>query len=152
MKSGAALELEQMGEVVRRAFDFSGRSRRTGGVLYYFAIQLLALCIVMPIEAAFPSSPARDFISVIGLILMVPLVAWLVRRAHDFGMSGWWLLGLLVAPLLAAFVPLDDAAGGVLILVQIAASMGAVFWKPDPEANRFGPNPRFGETSEKSAT
>jgi uncharacterized membrane protein YhaH (DUF805 family) len=71
-----------------------------------------------------------------------------VRRLHDFGRSGWWALGVAVAPLTLG-VPVffatssEDAAAAVAALV----TLGAIVWigavPGDPGDNRFGPAPPF---------
>lgn len=59
----------------------------------------------------------------IGWILFIPWVSVSVRRLHDIGKSGWWLL-IIFVPLL-----------GVLTLI---------YWfikRSQPGENRFGPQP-----------
>lgn len=66
---------------------------------------------------------------VVGLILlgtMIPVLAVTVRRFHDSGVSGWWLLalaGFALHPLVGAVVSV-----GVLYLLIVPGN---------PEANKF---------------
>jgi uncharacterized membrane protein YhaH (DUF805 family) len=63
------------------------------------------------------------------LAVLVPSIAVAVRRLHDTGRSGWWLL--------IAFVPL---IGGLVLLV---------FYVQDsqPGSNPFGANPKSGKNT-----
>ena len=61
--------------------------------------------------------------SLYSLAVLVPSIAVAVRRLHDIGKSGWWILiGLIVCP--AAFV---------LLYFYVQDSQ--------PESNQYGPNP-----------
>ncbi|MDD8024760.1 MAG: DUF805 domain-containing protein [Paracoccaceae bacterium] len=61
-----------------------------------------------------------------GLAVLLPAIAAGVRRLHDTGRSGWWLL--------ITFIPL---IGGLVLLY--------FFVQPsDPGRNDFGPHPRRG--------
>ncbi len=57
------------------------------------------------------------------LALIVPSIAVGIRRLHDTGRSGWWLLILLV-PLV-----------GFIVLIVFLATQG------NPGANQYGPPP-----------
>lgn len=80
--------------VLRRAFDFNTRSSRAEFwwfTLFQFLIGL-AILMIMP------------FLSPIySLLLMIPAIAVSIRRLHDIGKSGWWLL-LIFLPLIGAIV------------------------------------------------
>ena len=98
--------------VLRRAFDFSGRSTRSE--FWWFSLfqilSVIAVSIVLP------------FLSVLyTLILFIPAIAVSIRRLHDIGKSGWWLLAILI-PLI----------GGILLLV---------FWikASEQSSNKWGP-------------
>ena len=57
------------------------------------------------------------------IALIVPSIAVGIRRLHDTGRSGWWLLIILV--------PL----AGIIVLVVFLATEG------EPGPNRYGPPP-----------
>lgn len=113
---------------------FAGRARRReywNYVLWCFLIYL-GLLIVDAVTGTFSMELEIGFLS--GLFLLatcLPSVAVAVRRLHDTGRSGWWLLvGLL--PLL-----------GQLVLLFFMVQEG------DPGDNRYGPDPkRPGQTAE----
>ena len=101
--------------------DFKGRARRKEYwmfVLVYFIL----LCIVALIENFLGLDSLLTGIA--GLALLVPSLAVGVRRLHDVGKSGWWLLAGLV-PIL-----------GVLYLLYLAVQ------DSQPGANMWGPNPK----------
>jgi uncharacterized membrane protein YhaH (DUF805 family) len=62
-----------------------------------------------------------------GLAMLIPWLAVSVRRLHDVGWSGWWLL--------IWFVPL---AGGLLLLILDLT-------RGERGPNRYGPDPLGGE-------
>ncbi len=95
---------------------------------------LIDVCIVMSLgileESLCPVNEYHVMAPLYGLWTMVPRIAVLVRRLHDTGRSGWWLLFW--------FVPL---VGGVCVLVFLLED-GTL------DANRYGPSPKdslFGE-------
>jgi uncharacterized membrane protein YhaH (DUF805 family) len=106
---------------------FSGRSRRRE--YWYFGLFYLIFYAVLAIVDGITGS--FDFRSGLGLFtgiwtlaLLIPSIAVSVRRLHDTGRRGWWIL-LGVIPVI-----------GAIILI--------VFLAQDSEAgtNRFGPNPK----------
>ena len=60
---------------------------------------------------------------IVGLALVIPSIAVVVRRLHDTGRSGWWYL--------IALVPF---IGGLVLLVFCVQPSA-------PGPNRWGPNP-----------
>lgn len=111
---------------------FKGRSRRSE----YWWIQLflvLTNLAVAAIDLALMEGDLDRFIAnggggIVGLIwilvTIVPALAVLVRRLHDTGKSGWWVL--------IGFVPL---IGGIVLLVFTVLDSDAV-------ENKFGVLPK----------
>lgn len=60
-----------------------------------------------------------------GLATLVPGISLSVRRLHDVGKSGLYLLWALL-----------PIAGWIIVIVQYAKDS-------QPEANQYGPNPKF---------
>ena len=111
---------------------FKGRSRRSE----YWWIQLflvLTNLAVAGIDLVLMNGDVERFIAnggggIVGLIwilvTIVPALAVLVRRLHDTGKSGWWVL--------IGFVPL---IGGIVLLVFTVLDS-------DAGENKFGESPK----------
>lgn len=126
---------------LRRYSDFKGRSRRREYwmfLLVVIAAILLAGIVMTVVKGSFRTQAefATGFTIWAGFAivpLIVPLIAVTMRRLHDLGLSGWWLL---VLPIGAA-IPAIDA------LVPFAHL--AVMALPGRKgANRFGASPKMG--------
>ncbi|MDZ5663501.1 DUF805 domain-containing protein [Nocardioides sp. S-58] len=106
--------------------DFSGRARRSE--YWYFALFNFLVGIVTSILDAilgtgYDDSTGGLFNTLGALALLLPSLAVGVRRLHDTGRSGWWiLLGLI--PLI----------GWIILIVWFCTDS-----KPD---NQWGPNPK----------
>lgn len=89
--------------------DFKGRATRT----QFWMFQLfLALCwLVLWALAAFVlgDSMGTALLLVAWLAVLLPCLAIAVRRLHDIGRSGWWIL--------LAFIPVVNAIGGIVLFV-----------------------------------
>jgi uncharacterized membrane protein YhaH (DUF805 family) len=114
----------------RRAFDYSGRSSRKEFFSFFLVFWLaipMAFAILYPAMGARPGASDTLLIAValVLLVLLVPTVPLMVRRFHDFGWSGWWLILLLV--------PVAGVVAATAILVWVEGTFGE---------NRFGPGPR----------
>jgi uncharacterized membrane protein YhaH (DUF805 family) len=106
---------------------FSGRSRRSE--YWYFALFYLIFYAVAAIVDVMTGSYDRAsgigiFTGILTLAFLVPSLSVSVRRLHDTGRTGWWLL-----------IALIPVVGGIILLVFLAQ---------DSEAggNRFGANPK----------
>ncbi|XAH22683.1 DUF805 domain-containing protein [Xylophilus sp. GW821-FHT01B05] len=98
----------------KKYVDFSGRASRSE-FWWFFLFQLLALLV---------ASLIHQFVYfVVALGLFLPAISVSVRRLHDVGRSGWWLL--------LHFVPLI----GSLVLLYWAVQPS------QPGANEFGEPP-----------
>lgn len=114
---------------LRKYAVFSGRSRRReywGFILFY----VLLVVVLALIDAALGTSaePAEPGIlsSIFVLAMLIPSFSVGVRRLHDTGRSGWWML--------LSFVPL---IGTIVLLVFTLQDS-------EPGENRYGPNPKAG--------
>lgn len=113
-------------EVLKRAFDFSGRSRRKEYwmyMLFYFIIVVI-LSIFENIFGLVLNDEIGVLTGLLGLILIIPSLSVLFRRLHDTGRSAWWILIGLI-PLIGAIV---------LFIFTVLDS--------EPGLNKFGPNPK----------
>ena len=114
-------------EALKKYAVFSGRSQRKE---YWFFV-LFSLIVTLVLSLVDSSVGLFDVEAGVGLLsglyslaVLVPSIAVGVRRLHDTGRSGWWLLISLV-PLI-----------GVIVLIVLMAL------DSEPGDNRFGPNPK----------
>jgi len=106
-------------EALTKYAEFTGRSRRQEYwlfLLFSILLNLAANIIDGVISAGIVSA-------LVGLALIVPSIAVLVRRLHDTDRTGWWAL-LILLPVL-----------GTLILLVFC------LFKGTDGANRFGQDP-----------
>jgi uncharacterized membrane protein YhaH (DUF805 family) len=106
--------------------NFQGRARRKAYWMFVL-FNLIALVILRFIEGAVGLSGQNGYGILTGLYtlaIILPLIALAVRRLHDTGRSGWWLLIGLV-PLIGPIV---------LIVFYVTDSQ--------PGTNQYGPNPK----------
>ncbi len=120
---------------LRKAVDFRGRARRSE--FWYFLLFWLVVAVFC--GARLPKVPA-DAVSLriafaaaplllLPAMLLLPLAAVAVRRLHDIGMSGWWLLSA------GTPIPVLDAF--------IVGAQVFCFARPGTSGdNRYGPDPR----------
>jgi uncharacterized membrane protein YhaH (DUF805 family) len=117
-----------------RATDFSGRSRRKEYWMFTLINSLIGVGLSLPwvfLARTDPNSFSRtdsgSFLFYLtmgyGLISTVPTWTCTVRRLHDTGRSGWWILFYMI-PLI-----------GLIVLVFLA--LGS-----EPGRNEYGPNPK----------
>jgi Predicted membrane protein len=109
--------------VMRKYAVFEGRARRKE--FWIFALANFVIGILLSIIGTITSTgdSLRDLYN---LAVLIPNLAVGVRRLHDTGRSGWWLL-LVLVPII-----------GAIVLI--------VFWCTDSEGdNRYGPNPKYAE-------
>ena len=110
----------------RKYADFQGRASRAE--YWWFALFSLVVPVV-----AFNSGPRFPGLLVTGVVVMlltaVPHLAVTVRRLHDTGRSGWWLL---LGP-----VGRIPGVGWIASLVLL----WFLIQRGDAGGNRYGPNP-----------
>ena len=111
------------GNAVRSVFNqyagFTGRARRSE--YWFFVLFTFLVYLAASVVDAVLGIPL--FTLVVGLGLLVPTLAVSVRRLHDTGRSGWWML--------LSLVPF----GGIVLIVFDCLDS-------EPGPNRFGPSPK----------
>ncbi len=115
----------------KRASDFSGRSRRSEYWMFMLIHVVIYLILFVAVEAAASAFVTPHFASltvplfllcfIYGLAATIPGLAVSVRRLHDVGKSGWWML-LVFVPVL-----------GLLLIIFFA-------FDSEPGANQYGPD------------
>ncbi len=99
---------------------FQGRARRSEYWLFYLVYLGITLLFGV-IEGVL--SITGSLTTLVALVHLLPALGVSVRRLHDHGRSGWWLLVALLPVL------------GWLLLLYFMLQRG------DAQANRFGPSP-----------
>lgn len=113
-------------EVLKKYAVFTGRARRSE--YWFFTLFNFLIALVLGFIDGIFGTVSELGIGMLGFIyglaVLVPGIAVGVRRLHDTGKTGWWLL--------LAFIPII----GAIILI--------VFFVQDSEAgeNEYGPNPK----------
>lgn len=113
-------------EVLRKYAVFSGRARRQE--YWMFFLINLVISFALGFVGGMIGLGADTGLSILTIIytvvVLVPSLAVGVRRLHDTGRSGWWLLIALI-PLLGALI---------LLFFMVQDS--------EPRDNQYGPNPK----------
>ena len=109
--------------------EFSGRARRKE--YWMFVLFNLIFSIVLSLLDQLLGTFSKDIgwgvcSGLYFLAVLLPGLALSVRRLHDIGKHGWWLL--------IALIPL---IGGIWLLVLTVTDS-------QPGANQYGPNPKAG--------
>lgn len=114
-------------EVLKKPLEFRGRARRKE-YWYFFAVSVVITLVLTLIDQGlgwYNSNSAIGILSgVFSLFIILPSLSVTVRRLHDMGRTGWWVL--------LFFVPV---AGFFIILCFLAFNGTA-------GANKYGDNPR----------
>ncbi len=115
-------------DALRKYAVFSGRARRSEywffvlfSCLIAFALAAVGFCIAKVTGG--PPTLAVYLVDFFSLLILAPSLAVSVRRLHDIGMTGWWVL--------LNFVPL----GGLVLLVLFCQDSQS-------GDNPYGPNPK----------
>lgn len=116
------------GEAVTKAIqgnycNFSGRASRSE--YWWFALFMFIVCIASSCLTFVAGDTVGTIISgIIDLLLLLPSLGLSIRRLHDVGRSGWWLLLVLTG------------IGAIVILIwSLMASQ--------PGANEYGDEPNM---------
>jgi len=118
--------------VLKKYATFSGRACRSE--YWYYVLFYLLISIVLSLMDGILGSARHEggglLSGLFALGTLLPTIGVGVRRLHDIGRSGWWLL--------VGFVPL---VGG-LVLLWFAGK------DSDPGDNAYGPNPKLAGAAE----
>ncbi|WP_370098671.1 DUF805 domain-containing protein [Streptacidiphilus sp. MAP12-20] len=106
--------------VIKNYVGFSGRARRQEFWMYAL-INFVIAAVLYGIGAAIGT---QIIYGIYGLAVLLPGLAVAIRRLHDTGRSGWWLLIALTCV-------------GVIALIVFYATEG------EAAENKYGPNPKL---------
>ncbi|MEJ6392792.1 DUF805 domain-containing protein [Gymnodinialimonas sp. 2305UL16-5] len=125
-----------------RYFDFQGRARRSE-YWWFFLFNFLVSLVL-------------GWIPIIGLLitlgLLIPGIAVTVRRLHDTGRTGWWLLAPLGIAIVGALITWPIIASGqepsillgIIGLAYLGVSIMLLVWfcqRGTVGPNAWGPDP-----------
>ena len=117
-------------EVLKKYAVFGGRARRKE-YWYYFLFNALIAIVLGIIDGVTGTFSREVGLGLLGglysLAVFIPGFAVSVRRLHDTGKSGWWLL-----------IPLVPLVGVIVFLVFMVKDS-------EPGENQYGPNPKVAE-------
>lgn len=114
-------------KVLRQYADFEGRARRMEYWMFTLVNFIIAMVLYVPALYLMMDSENPAFLSIYmiySLAVLVPSIAVSVRRLHDIGKSGWYIL--------VSLIPL---VGAIWLLVLL-------FTDSQAGPNEFGPNPK----------
>ncbi|MDE2779810.1 MAG: DUF805 domain-containing protein [Chloroflexota bacterium] len=134
---------QSVGQCLRKYAAFSGRATRAEFWWWALAcyLAIVVLTVFDGVLTAFLVALGVPFFSPLGLLLaagvFLPSLAVAVRRLHDIGKSGWWLLvwyaiqlaaslAMLVSVFVLLFLPVFGAMGGNGFLEDLKGSSGAL--------------------------
>lgn len=114
-------------DVLKKYAVFGGRSRRKE--YWYFVLFNVIVGIVLSVIDSVLGTPGAEgggglLSGIYGLAVLIPSIAVTIRRLHDTGRSGWWILIYLI-PVIGFLV---------LLFFNVQDSQ--------PGDNQFGPNPK----------
>ena len=129
-------------------WSFRGRNGRAR----YWSVFVASLAMLMGVSGLITAATGQGEPDIVLSLLALPIMiaclvaSWFnaVKRLHDLGRSGWWLLPIIFV--IAPFSLLSNAGGGLGALAAMIAAaldlilivvLGAVPGQPGP--NRFGP-------------
>lgn len=99
---------------------FDGRARRQEYWMFTL-FNIIIIAVLFAIDVAL----GLGFLNLIySLAVLVPSIAVCIRRLHDTGKSGWWIL-----------ISLVPAIGAIVLIVFMVLDS-------TPGDNQFGPNPK----------
>lgn len=117
-------------QAVRMAFDsycrFQGRSSRSEYWWWVLFVAILSFCIgIIEGILGFSMTAVRTTSGILSLGLLLPGLGLSVRRLHDIGKSGWWiLLGLI------------PVVGAIVLIIWFARNS-------QMQDNQYGPVPNM---------
>ncbi|MCC6192867.1 MAG: DUF805 domain-containing protein, partial [Burkholderiales bacterium] len=110
--------------VLKKYAVFEGRARRKEYWMFIL-FNLIVAAILNTVDWMVGTGGLLG--GIYGLAVLIPGIAVTVRRLHDTGRSGWWILIVLV-PLV----------GWIILLIFMVLDS-------HPGDNQYGPNPKAGE-------
>ena len=108
-------------KVLKQYADFNGRARRTEYWMF-FLFNIIIAVVLGVIESVLGGPGILG--GLYSLAVLLPAIGVTVRRLHDTGRTGWWIL-----------VGLIPVIGMIVLLVFMVLDS-------QPGSNEYGPNPK----------
>lgn len=134
----------------RKFTTFSGRARRKEHGWFCVFSFIVGIIISVVDFLAFGNSDGI-FSLIYALIVFIPGLAVFVRRLHDFGKSGWFVLVMIFVPTIALivgllFIQTSKELGMLFLIIALALFFYFVFLpifkKGDEGENAYGSDPK----------
>jgi len=113
--------------VLKKYAVFDGRARRKE-YWFFFLFTIIVSVILAIIDNLTGTYSAQAHLGLLGglyaLGTLLPGIGVTIRRLHDTGRTGWWIL--------IAFVPI---VGGIILLIFMVLD-------GNPGENKYGPDPK----------
>lgn len=133
---------------------FSGRARRKEYWMFYITYFFIALCLSALIGVL--GGGGVILLRIFFLLLLIPAAAVTIRRFHDTGRSGWWLIPYwFMNPLITTvvYIPIHQVADsgsptliikGIYItsILLFLVSLVFLLLNSQPGHNWWGPSPK----------
>jgi uncharacterized membrane protein YhaH (DUF805 family) len=135
--------------------DFSGRASRNEywmfilfNILFAIAVAFIGIFLGAIKDENYIKLYMSQFLILYYAAIIIPLLAISVRRLHDSGKSGWWMLLALLPPL--SNIPsnmknFDDNLFAVIAIITILSQITILIFlllKGKDDKNRYGENPK----------
>ena len=144
-------------DVLKKYAVFKGRASRKE--YWMFVLFNLIVMILLSLVLSFLGTPKmiKSIISnIYSLAILVPSYSVIIRRLHDIGKSGWWILLniggvlLLIPAMILTMIFSFSQSNNGLITASIFGLLGFAciitsfifaITKSQPGTNKYGPNP-----------
>ena len=115
--------------VLSQYVGFSGRASRSEYWIWWGFVVVVAVAIGS--IALLLGTTGSLVAGLVGLALFLPNLAVTVRRLHDGGRSGWWLL-LVLIPFIGALI--------IIVFLLLDSEAEPNRWGPPPYGSTYGPS------------
>ena len=147
-------------DVLKKYTVFKGRATRKEYWMFFLfnvlIVILLSIIGSIILKATGSKTMGKLLSQIYSLAVLIPSIAVTIRRFHDIGKTGWWVLYFdlmyLTTVLLAAILVLPTLVLGVfgisfyfVLLVFLAITAWSIIWRcKDSQLgdNKYGPNPK----------
>ncbi len=122
-------------DVLKKYATFSGRAQRAE-YWYFFLFNIIISVVLIGIDTVLGTGADMGMgllSGIYSLAVLLPGLAVAVRRLHDIGRSGWWLL--------IGLIPL---IGFIVLIIWFVKDS-------DPGENQYGSNPKEAENARIAA-